>query len=181
MIRLRLILPLLIFFALGVLLYVGLGLRPREIPSALIDRPVPSVTLPALPGHEGFGPDDLTQGKVTLVNVFATWCVPCLAEHPVLIDLQTKHGLTIFGINYKDKPQAARDWLTRLGNPYARVGQDVYGRVGIEWGVYGVPETYVVAGDGRIVYKHIGPILIHDVEEKILPAVRAAARKADAS
>lgn len=172
--RFKAFLPLVIFVALGALLYAGLTLRPREIPSALVGRPVPEFILPALEPHQGFATADLKKGQVTLVNVFATWCVPCVAEHPYLIALQEKHGLTIYGINYKDKPDAAVAWLERLGNPYARVGQDPFGRVGIEWGVYGVPETYVVAGDGRIVYKHIGPIHAFDIDEKILPAVRAA-------
>jgi cytochrome c biogenesis protein CcmG/thiol:disulfide interchange protein DsbE len=113
-------------------------------------------------------------GEVSLVNVFASWCVACRAEHPLLMRLQEEGVVPVHGLNYKDKPQSALDWLARFGDPYSHVGADRSGRVGIDWGVYGVPESFVVDARGRIVCKHIGAIREADLESKILPAIRAA-------
>jgi cytochrome c biogenesis protein CcmG/thiol:disulfide interchange protein DsbE len=126
-----------------------------------------------VPGREhGLSSRDL-QGEVTLVNVFASWCVACRDEHPLLLTLEREGVLPIHGLNYKDTPDAAIAWLNALGDPYTRIGADLDGRVGIDWGVYGVPETFVVDQDGRIAYKHIGPVTPRVLDEVILPLVRA--------
>ncbi len=164
--------------AAAVLAVFLLGLqRPdggRELPSALIDKSVPEFELPALYADgKGLSTADLKAPGVKLVNVWASWCGPCRAEHPKLVNLAGM-GLTVHGLNYKDSEEGAKKFLADLGNPYDRIGADRSGRVGIEWGVYGVPETFVVDGEGRIVYKHIGPIQGSDIERKILPAVEKA-------
>jgi cytochrome c biogenesis protein CcmG/thiol:disulfide interchange protein DsbE len=130
-------------------------------------------------GHPvaGFTSLDLAQGEVSVVNFWATWCVPCVEEHPVLVRLKEKTGVRVFGINYKDQPAAARRFLGRYGNPFAAVGADGNGRTAIEWGVYGMPETFIVDGKGRIAYRHVGPITAEALEAKIVPAIRAAERR----
>jgi cytochrome c biogenesis protein CcmG, thiol:disulfide interchange protein DsbE len=166
------IMPLLVFCALAALFLAGLfGRDKAQIPSTLIGRPSPDVTLlgldkliisGALATSEraipGFGADDLRKGGITLVNVFASWCAPCHAEHPLLMELAKDTRFRIFGINQKDTPENARRFLGSKGNPYAAVGVDPNGRASIEWGVYGVPETFIVKGDGTIVHKLIGPL-----------------------
>lgn len=165
--------PLVLFGALAVYLALGLGRDPSVIPSVLINRPVPSFVLAPLPSFEpGFGTVDLANGRPQLVNVFASWCGPCRVEHPLLMRMARELGVTIRGINYKDHPDAAVAWLRRYGNPYQSIGRDEDGRVAIEWGVYGVPETFVIDGTGQIRYKHVGPLTAADVEEKIMPIMR---------
>lgn len=169
------VLPLLVFGGIALFLFNGLYLNPREIPSALLDKPVPEFDMPPIAGREGPGlatPD--LKGEVSLVNVFASWCVACRVEHPLLMRLAEQNIVPVHGLNYKDKPDAARAWLQRFGDPYDRVGSDLSGRVGIDWGVYGVPETFVVNAEGRIVCKHIGPVMDRDLDEKLLPAIQAA-------
>ncbi len=162
------LLPVALFALLAIGFYGGLETETTVLPSPLIDKPAPDFALPSLAaGGPGFSAADLI-GKVSLVNVFASWCVPCRAEHPVLNALAKSARVPIYGINYKDKPEAARAWIAELGNPYTRIGADD-GRVGIEWGVYGVPETFVVDRDGRIRYKHVGPLTRNDINRKILP------------
>ncbi|MAU40923.1 MAG: DsbE family thiol:disulfide interchange protein [Kordiimonas sp.] len=173
--RIKALLPLLLFLILAVALGIGLTLKPREIPSALLEKPVPAFSLPNLEGSaDHFTDEDLRQGQVTVVNVFASWCAPCRVEHPYLTALAQDHDVALYGINYKDKPADAQRFLSKLGNPYLKIGADVNGRVGIDWGVYGVPETFVIDGHGGIVYKHIGPINTGDVEAKILPMIEKA-------
>ncbi|MBC8239803.1 MAG: DsbE family thiol:disulfide interchange protein [Alphaproteobacteria bacterium] len=157
---------------IGVFLFVGLSLRPKEIPSVLIGKAVPEFDLPALPDRpKGLKTADL-KGQVSLVNVFASWCVSCRAEHPLFMKLKAQGDVPVHGLNYKDEGPAAMAWLTRYGDPYDRVGHDLKGRVGIDWGVYGVPETFLINAEGRIVCKHIGPIMERDLEEKLLPAIK---------
>ena len=140
----------------------------------MIDQPAPDLALPALPGRDdGLASADLA-GEVTLVNFFASWCVPCLAEHPLLTRLAREDGIRVLGIAYKDEPTDTLAWLTQHGDPYRRIGVDLDGRAAIDWGVYGVPETFIVSGDGRILDKHIGPISPADLEDKILPLIRQA-------
>ena len=163
--------PLVVFAMVALALGVGLNLKPREIPSALIDKPVPTFALEAVQDFgPGFASDDL-KGQVTIVNVFASWCVPCRAEHGLWLDV-AKSGVPIFGINYKDTPDNAAAWLTALGNPYARTGADLQGRVGIDWGVYGVPETFVIDRNGVIRLKIIGPVDRTILDTQVLPKVR---------
>lgn len=164
--------PAVLFAVVAVALAVGLGLKPREIPSALIGQPVPAFALDPV---ENFGPglsNEELRGQVTIVNVFASWCVPCRAEHQLWVDV-AKTGLQIFGLNYKDTPANASAWLAQLGNPYQRTGADRQGRVGIDFGVYGVPETFVIDHNGIIQLKFIGPVDRAALETQILPKVRA--------
>lgn len=170
--RLIAFLPLAVFALLAAYFLAGLDRDPRAVPSALIDRPAPAFALPPLPGHErGFASADLG-GTPALVNVFASWCGPCRIEHPVLVRLAEEENIPIFGINYKDRPEDALAWLGQFGNPYIGIGADGSGRVAIDWGVTGVPETFVVDATGRIRYKHIGPVMPNDMQEKILPLLR---------
>jgi cytochrome c biogenesis protein CcmG/thiol:disulfide interchange protein DsbE len=168
----RYLVPLGIFVALVVLLAVGLTLNPRHVPSPLIDKPAPAFTLPQLHRPDQvLSPVDM-QGEVWLLNVWASWCVACRAEHPLMNELARSSEVTIIGLNYKDNPEAALQWLRQLGNPYHASAVDEAGRAGIDWGVYGVPETFVVDKQGIIRYKHIGPVEKNDLEDTILPLVR---------
>ena len=156
----------------GAYLYqVGSGKNISEIPSALIDKPAPSLDLPPIEGRSDGLASAALADKVSLINVFASWCPPCRAEHPLLMRLAAD-GVPIFGINYKDRPEDAQRFLGQLGNPYRAIGADTTGRTAIDWGVYGYPEAFVIDKDGRIRYKHIGPIMPHDLEVRILPILR---------
>jgi cytochrome c biogenesis protein CcmG/thiol:disulfide interchange protein DsbE len=154
------LLPILVFLVIAALFWRGLSGDPSEVPSALIGRPVPEFTLPAIAGLEvpGFDSAALKSGKVTVVNVWASWCGPCRAEHPLLMELGRRQDIQLFGLNYKDAPENARRFLGTLGQPFAAVGADESGRVAVDWGVYGVPETFIVDGKGAIRYKWIGPL-----------------------
>ena len=164
------LLPIVIFGLLAVGFYAGLGKDTMTLPSALIDKPAPEFALPPLDeAQPGFSTADL-KGQVSLVNTFASWCAPCREEHPVLNALAKTKQVPIYGIDYKDKLEAGRAWIASLGNPYTRIGADT-GRVGIDWGVYGVPETFVIDASGRIRYKHVGPMTQADVDRTILPLV----------
>jgi cytochrome c biogenesis protein CcmG/thiol:disulfide interchange protein DsbE len=164
--------PLAIFAVVGVFLGVGLTLNPREIPSPLVGKPVPQFQLAAVKGRTlGLASGDL-RGEVSIVNVFASWCVACRDEHPLWMALARQEIAPIHGLNYKDKPDDAARWLGELGDPYLRTGADLDGRVGIEWGVYGVPETFVVDKKGVIRDKVIGAITPRIVDERLLPLVR---------
>ena len=170
--RLLFLAPLAVVLGIGAAFAVGLSLDPRQIPSELIGRPAPAFELPPVQGRKlGLSSGDLV-GEVSLVNVFASWCTACRAEHPLFMELARSRQVPIHGLNYKDKPDDAAAWLDELGDPYTRTGADLNGRVGIDWGVYGVPETFVVGADGHIAYKHIGPITAEALREKILPLVR---------
>lgn len=173
--RLVYVIPLVVFAIVAAAFGVGLTLTPNIVPSALIDKPVPAFTLAGLPGAgpdmaKGFSNTDLT-GRVSVVNVFASWCFPCRVEHPLLMRLARNPKIRIFGLNYKDRPEDARAWLKEFGNPYHRVGVDRDGRIAIDWGVYGVPETFIVDAEGRIRYKHVGPIQPPDLDEVIQPII----------
>ena len=165
-------LPLAVFVVVGFVLYRGLSLDPSQIPSTLIDKLVPAFQLAAVQGRtRGLADDDL-RGEVTIVNVFASWCVACRAEHPLLMELQRQGVVTVHGLNYKDRPADAAEWLDRFGDPYSRTGADRDGRVGIDFGVYGVPETFIIGADGVIVEKIIGPISRRILEKKVLPLIK---------
>jgi len=175
------ILPFAIFAGLAGLFWFALHTGdPSRLPSALIGKPVPEFALPPLEGLksdggeevQGFAASDLATGAPTIVNVFASWCVPCLEEHPMLMALAAEPGIRIYAINYKDDPASARRFLGRYGNPFSRVGIDNSGRTAIDFGVYGVPETYVISGDGKIAYRHVGPLTEEAITTKILPLLR---------
>ncbi|MBI4294302.1 MAG: DsbE family thiol:disulfide interchange protein [Betaproteobacteria bacterium] len=164
--------PLFVFLVMGVFLGIGLTLNPREVPSPLIGKPVPEFSLPPVKGRAlGLASADL-KGEVSLVNVFASWCVACREEHPILMQLSRSGTVPIHGLNYKDKPNDAEAWLNELGDPYKRTGADISGRVAIDWGVYGVPETFVIDRNGYIAHKHIGPISPKALNETILPLIK---------
>ena len=156
------------------LLRLEQGDDPARIPSALIGKPAPMLALAGLPGYEGFGPAELADGKVKLINFWASWCAPCRIEHPLLSAL--KGEVALYGVAYKDKPDLSLGFLDELGNPFDRIAVDPDGRVAIEWGVYGVPETYIVDGKGTIVFKHVGPLDAAAIRTEILPAIAAARR-----
>ncbi len=166
------LLPLLVFLGLAIYFAVGLGKDPKIIPSALIDKPVPEFDLPPLmDGIPGMATADFG-GEVVMVNVFASWCIPCRIEHPLITRLAEEKVLPVFGLNWKDEKEDAIAWLDELGNAYSRIGHDLSGRVGIDWGVYGVPETFIIGKNGRIRYKHVGPIYPDVLNETIIPTVR---------
>ncbi len=170
--RLIALVPLGVFLLIGVFLAAGLTLNPREIPSPLIGKPAPEFRLPPVQGRIlGLSSADLN-GEVSLVNVFASWCVACRTEHPLLMELKMSGVVAIHGLNYKDRPEDAEQWLNELGDPYTRIGADINGRVAIDWGVYGVPETFVIDRNGRIVHKVIGPLTPQLLQDKVLPLIR---------
>ena len=178
--------PLLVFLAMAGLF--GLALTsgdPSKLPSALIGRAAPQINLPALAGavdasgqpSPGFQTADLATGQITVVNFWASWCAPCVAEHPLLTELKTKANVRLFGVNYKDPEPGGRRFLGRYGNPFAAVGVDASGRGAIEWGVYGMPETFVIDGQGRIIYKHVGPLTEETIATKLVPMINKARAK----
>jgi cytochrome c biogenesis protein CcmG/thiol:disulfide interchange protein DsbE len=173
--------PLMIFVAMaGLFAFALTSGDPSKLPSALIGRPVPQTDFPALEELldngkpvPGFHAADLAKGKVSVVNFWASWCGPCIEEHPLLIELKDRSGVDIYGVNYKDQPEAGRRFIGRYGNPFTAVGTDRSGRNAIEWGVYGMPETFVIDGEGKIAFKHVGPISKDSLEKKLLPAIAA--------
>jgi cytochrome c biogenesis protein CcmG/thiol:disulfide interchange protein DsbE len=168
----RFILPFVVFMIMAAFMYVGLGLNPREVPSPLVGKAAPSFTLPQL--HEPskqFSPQDM-KGKVWLFNVWASWCTACEGEHPIFMQLARQNIVPIYGMDYKDKREDGEAWLRKHGNPYALVVSDMEGRVGIDYGVYGVPETYLIDKQGVIQYKQIGAVTPEILDEKILPLIK---------
>ncbi len=176
------VLPVAMFLGLAVMFAFALfSGDPSKLPSALIGRPAPQVDFAPLEGLKranqpvpGFNSADLAKGEVQLVNFWASWCIPCVQEHPMLIELTKRTAIPILGVNYKDEPSAARRFIGRYGDPYKAVGVDPLGRGAIEWGVYGMPESFIVDGKGRIAYKHVGPITMESLQEKLLPAIEKA-------
>ena len=164
--------PLALFLGLAVLLGVGLTLKPREVPSPFIGKPAPAFTLPQLKaGQPDFSPAQL-KGQVWVLNVFASWCMPCREEHPLLVESARNNQVTIVGLNYKDDPRNGAEWLRKLGDPYQAVVMDREGKVGIDYGVYGVPETFVIDRDGIIRKKHIGPLSPEVWTQEVLPLIQ---------
>jgi cytochrome c biogenesis protein CcmG/thiol:disulfide interchange protein DsbE len=179
--RLALLLPLVVFLALAALFFYRLGAGdPAKLPSALIGKPAPAADLPPVAGlmRDGHPVPGLASkdffGQVSLVNVWASWCVPCHDEAPLLMTLADDKRIRLVGINYKDQPDNARRFLGRHGNPFAVSGADPSGRAAIEWGVYGVPETFVVGRDGRIAFKLVGPITSENLQTSLRPALEKA-------
>ena len=168
----RYLLPLIAFVILAAFLLVGLNLNPRKVPSPLIGKPAPVFNLQQLHEPENIFKSKNNLGKVWLLNVWASWCVSCRDEHPLLVQLAKANVVPIYGLNYKDKRNLAIQWLEQLGDPYTKSIMDPEGRVGIEYGVYGVPETYVIDKSGVIQYKQIGPVTVDVLEKTILPLVK---------
>jgi len=159
------------FIALAGLLYKGLSLDPKRVPSPLIDKPAPAFSLPLLREPETLISNTDFKGQVTLFNVWATWCVSCRQEHPLLMQM-AEQGIRIYGLNYKDVRDDAKRWLKIYGDPYLANAFDAEGRTGIDWGVYGTPETFIVDKQGIIRHKHIGPLTVESVKSDILPLLR---------
>ncbi len=168
----RYLLPLVLFLVLVGFLAAGLGLNPREVPSPLLGKPAPAFQAAALARPEATIRRDDLLGKVWLLNVWASWCAACRDEHPVLVDYARRGNVPIYGLNYKDKREDGLGWLQRHGNPYTESLFDPDGRIGIDYGVYGVPETFVIDRAGVIRYKHIGPITPAVLRDKIEPLLR---------
>jgi cytochrome c biogenesis protein CcmG/thiol:disulfide interchange protein DsbE len=164
--------PLLVFFLLVGFFAVGLMRNPREVPSPLIDKPAPAFRLEQLHDASSAFTPEAMKGKVWLLNVWASWCVSCRVEHPLLVEMSRRTVVPIVGLNYKDKREDGVQWLAKFGNPYALSAYDIDGRVGIDYGVYGVPETFVIDKQGVIRYKQIGPITPEALEKKIMPLIR---------
>ena len=173
--RLRALLPLAIFVAVLALLAVGLTGNPRELPSALIDKPAPAFRLTTLATplapERTFGSAEL-RGQVWVLNVWASWCTACRLEHPLLVEFARTNTVPIYGLNYKDAPTDAQRWLANFGDPYQHSFSDRDGRVGMDFGVYGAPETYVIDAAGRVRFKHVGPLTPEVLQEQIVPLVR---------
>ncbi|SJM92488.1 periplasmic thioredoxin of cytochrome c-type biogenesis [Crenothrix polyspora] len=168
---LKYLIPLFIFVVMAIFLALGLKLKPSEIPSPLIGKPVPAFSAPKLDDpSQNLSPADL-KGQVWLFNVWASWCVSCREEHEVLTQFSGQKAVTIIGLNYKDDPAAAKNWLQSLGNPYNVSIMDQDGRIGIDWGVYGVPETFVVDKQGIVRYKHTGPVNAEQIQNLFLPMI----------
>lgn len=170
--------PLLLFIVMAVFLAIGLKLNPKDIPSPLIGKPAPAFSLPLLGKPEQpLGTADL-QGKVWMLNVWASWCVSCRQEHPLLLELAKRKAAILIGLNYKDEAEAGLQWLQQLGNPYDASVMDSDGRIGIDYGVYGVPETFVIDKRGVIRYKHTGPVEPGDIEQVFLPLLQQLQQEA---
>jgi cytochrome c biogenesis protein CcmG/thiol:disulfide interchange protein DsbE len=169
---LRYVIPLVVFILLVILLSVGLQKDPRLVPSPLIGKPAPVFELPVLGSPEQSFNQQQMLGKVWLFNVWASWCVACRSEHPLINDLASLKLVEIIGLNYKDTPSDAQKWLNRLGNPYQVSVMDSNGRVGIDWGVYGVPETFLVDKKGIIRFKQIGPVTQEVLQDSIIPLIK---------
>jgi len=174
--RLIYLLPVTGFALLAIFLFKSLwSPSPELVPSVLINKPAPRLTLPGLDAQTvAFTPADLAAGHVSVVNVFASWCAPCRTENDQLTALSKLPGVALYGMSQKDKPAATRAFLDEVGNPFARIARDDDGRASIEWGVYGVPETYVVDGKGIIRLKYVGPLTDDVVKDQMVPAIKAA-------
>jgi cytochrome c biogenesis protein CcmG/thiol:disulfide interchange protein DsbE len=172
-------LPVLLFAGLVAVFFMSLrrsAETPSDMePSALVDKPAPRLALPALDAKtSAFAPADLASGHVTILNVWASWCVPCRAEAPALMELSTLKGVTLYGLVYKDTPARARAFLDETGDPYRRIDLDGDGRAGIEWGVYGVPETFVIDGKGIVRLRYAGPLVGNALDDIVMPAIQKA-------
>jgi len=168
----KFLLPLILFLALVVFLAIGLTRDPREVPSPLLDKPAPAFSLPQLANPELRFKSEEMRGKVWLLNVWASWCVACREEHPLLLELARARIVPVYGLNYKDEREDALNWLEQFGDPYVMNLVDADGRVGIDYGVYGVPETFVIDRAGVIRYKQIGPVTAEALRDRIIPLVK---------
>lgn len=169
---LRFLIPLALFAALAWFLYAGLSLNPREVPSPLIGKPAPAFALARLNDPTQTVKREDLLGKVWVMNVWASWCAPCREEHPLVVAFAKQRKVPVIGLNYKDRPGDARIWLERLGNPYAATLIDFEGKVGIDFGVYGVPETFVIDAQGLVRFKHVGALTPQVISQKIEPLLK---------
>lgn len=177
--RLLILVPLILFVAMAAMFAFALTKGdPSKLPSALIGKPAPMLALTAIEGLQGgaravplLTSETLRQGEVTMVNFWASWCGPCVDEHPLLVELAQRTGVRIVGVNYKDAAANARRFLGRYGNPFAAIGADTTGRTAIEWGVYGMPETFIIDKEGRVAFKHVGPLTPDAIQRNILPTL----------
>jgi cytochrome c biogenesis protein CcmG/thiol:disulfide interchange protein DsbE len=169
---LRFVAPLVVFGLMVVVFWLGLGRDPSVVPSPLIGKPAPAFSLPRLDNPDQTLSDSDLRGQVSLVNVWGTWCVGCRQEHDTLLAIAESGEVPIYGLNWKDDSLQARAWLQRLGDPYAATGVDADGRVAIDWGVYGAPETFLIAADGTVVYKHIAPLNLDIWQREFVPRIR---------
>ena len=170
----RYLIPIIAFAIMIPIFVIGLGRNKNEIPSPLLEQQAPQFELPALEDASRTVGSQSYAGKVALVNVWATWCVGCRAEHEFLMELSRRNDVPIFGLNWRDQRDAALRWLDQLGDPYFATAYDADGRVGIDWGVYGAPETFLVGADGTVIYKHISPLTEEVWQTEFLPRIRAA-------
>lgn len=178
MTRLYFLAPLALFVAIAAWFARGLGRDPAYIPSMLIDRPAPAFSLAPIAGRgERFSSKDL-EGGVSMINVFASWCASCEIEHPVLMEIAREGGAPIYGLNWKDQPGAGADWLRPRGDPYAKIGNDADGRIAIDFGVTGAPETFIIDAEGRVRHKHVGPISMEDWRTVLKPMIEDLKRAA---
>ena len=175
---LRFILPAIVFSVVAAFMLVALtsGRDPKELPSPLIGKPAPAFALPLLAQTDQIWSPEKMRGQVWLLNVWASWCAPCLVEHPELLKLARAKTLPLIGFNYKDEPGAAVAWLDKHGNPYTTIVADRNGRAAFDYGVYGVPETFLIDRNGTIRYKHVGPLTVDVIANKLLPMAQALAR-----
>ncbi|WP_204353741.1 DsbE family thiol:disulfide interchange protein [Salinisphaera orenii] len=171
--RLKLFVPIVLVLGLLAVLGYGLTRQPDKLPAKLVGQPAPSFRLPTLADNQQTVSNEALKGQVTLVNVWASWCAACRAEHDVITDLSQRTGVPVVGINYKDKRADAKKWLARFGNPFARIAFDPNGRVGVDWGVAGVPETFLLDSDGVIRYKLAGVLTRDTMRQDVLPRIRA--------
>jgi cytochrome c biogenesis protein CcmG/thiol:disulfide interchange protein DsbE len=177
----RYAIPVVLFVVLGFFFARGLSLNPGYVPSPLIGKPMPAFELPRLKDPNAtLGADDI-QGQVALVNVWATWCSGCRAEHPFLVMLASQGDVPIYGLNWKDDRAAALGWLAQLGDPYVASAYDAMGEVAIDWGVYGAPETFLISSDGRVLYKHIAPLTMEVWQREFMPRIAAERASAGAA
>lgn len=174
----RALIPLIIFVALALLLAVGLTLNPSEVPSPLIGKQVPAFSAPQLHDPSQTLASDALSGQVSVLNVFASWCIPCRQEHPYLTELAKRNIAPIYGLSYKDEREDARNWLSRFGDIYTAIAYDPEGRVGLDLGVYGVPETFIVDRNGIVRYKHVGPIDANSLRDVIIPQIERLKQEA---
>jgi cytochrome c biogenesis protein CcmG, thiol:disulfide interchange protein DsbE len=169
--KVKLLIPLAIFLVMAVFLGIGLTRDPRKLPSTMIDKPAPQFTLKQVSAlDKNFSPEDM-KGQVWMLNVWASWCTACRVEHPLLVEISNSRIVPVIGLDYKDKPEDALKFLSQQGNPYQLSALDLEGRVGIDYGVYGVPETFIIDKNGRIRHKHVGPITPESLEKELLPII----------
>ena len=169
--KVKLLIPLAIFLVMAVFLGIGLTRDPRKLPSTMIDKPAPQFTLKQVSAlDKNVSPEDM-KGQVWMLNVWASWCTACRVEHPLLVEISNSKIVPVIGLDYKDKPEDALKFLAQQGNPYQLSALDLEGRVGIDYGVYGVPETFIIDKNGRIRHKHVGPITPESLQKEILPII----------